>query len=98
MPYLPSEEKLYRPVFKNVWEREYTKGKKIYTAELVSFLEKIWQTSGYISFEHLYHYIKHNTDKLFDSIEKFTVISSHFAFKVLAIKSIILGHRRGSPP
>jgi len=51
-------------------ERIHNRGrKKIYTAELVPFLEKIWQASGFVSSKHLYYYIQYNADKLLDSEE-----------------------------
>jgi hypothetical protein len=51
-------------------ERIHKRGrKKIYTAELVPFLEKIWQASGFVSSKHLYYYIQYNADKLLDSEE-----------------------------
>lgn len=51
-------------------ERIHNRGrKKIYTAELVPYLEKIWQASGFVSSKHLYYYIQYNADKLLDSEE-----------------------------
>jgi AraC-like DNA-binding protein len=51
-------------------ERIHNRGrKKIYTAELVPPLEKIWQASGHVSSKHLCYYIRYNADKLFDSEE-----------------------------
>jgi hypothetical protein len=55
---------------KDEGERIHNRGwEKIYTAELVPFLEKIWQASGFVSSKHLYYYIQYNADKLFDSEE-----------------------------
>jgi len=59
--------------------------KKIYTEELIPYLEILWALSGFRSSVHLVYFIRHNQDLLFEKPPDFEELSKEMKKKILTL-------------